>query len=172
MIERARTFADAVDRELVKPDHGAARGEVHVERGLAARGGGAVRDAGRGHERGPVHVVVHLVGVYALAVGRVELDDLRSYMRECQPYADGGGQKIEEKKRGRGGRGEGTHAAGFWDFDDGDAVAVRALHLDVEFFVPDDEDGVYCAVCGERARLYARGARDAWSECARASRAE
>lgn len=107
MIERARTFADAVDRELVKPDHGAARGEVHVERGLAARGGGAVRDAGRGHERGPVHVVVHLVGVYALAVGRVELDDLRSYMRECQPYADGGGQKIEEKKRGRGGRGRG-----------------------------------------------------------------
>ena len=106
MIERARTFADAVDRELVKPDHGAARGEVHVERGLAARGGGAVRDAGRGHERGPVHVVVHLVGVYALAVGRIELDDLRSYMRECQPYADGGGQKIEEKKereRGEGG---------------------------------------------------------------------
>ena len=79
---------------------------MHVERGLAARGGGAVRDAGRGHERGPVHVVVHLVGVHAVAVGRVELDDLRSYMRDYQFYADGGDKKKAREKSGGGG-GEG-----------------------------------------------------------------
>ena len=84
----------------------------------------------------------------------------------------GGGEGVRGGGGGGGGGGEGTHAAGFWDFDDGHAVAVRALHLDVEFFVPDDEDGVYCGVCGERARLYARIARGAWDECARVSRAE
>lgn len=36
----------------------------------------------------------------------------------------------------------GTHPARFGDFDDGDAVTVCSLHLDVQLLVPDDENDV------------------------------
>jgi hypothetical protein len=37
-----------------------------------------------------------------------------------------------------------THAARFGDFHDGHPIAVRALHLKVQFLVADDEDHVDC----------------------------
>ena len=39
---------------------------------------------------------------------------------------------------------EETDTAGFGDLECGDTASVGTLHLDVEFFVPDDENDVYC----------------------------
>ena len=78
----------------------------------------------------PVEVRVELILMYAFSICSVQLNDLIG-TSSCLSKFGGMDRKCK------------TYTTGLRNLEDRHAVAVRPLHLDVEFFVSDDEDDVY-----------------------------
>jgi hypothetical protein len=72
---------------------------------------------------------MQLLGVDALSILHVELDDLHPSVWV---------ERIEIHNNSY------TYTTRFWDFHDRHPIAVRALHLDIQFLVAHDKDHVDC----------------------------